>query len=159
MLDHFPKLNFTYIERLYTYWLSGRAGRENIWPEVMAFGPSAARSVRYDRGPNISRPARPNSVNTHFIIWPPRFSFFFFFPGNKICYGNVHSRHSFWPKSRDLYSNKVFSVRISQRAVRYPGRAGRLFPALLAPSRTALIRGFSQWFRNESTRGAVRVIW
>ena len=25
---------------LCTYWLSGRAGRENIWPEVMAYGPS-----------------------------------------------------------------------------------------------------------------------
>ena len=36
-----------------TYWLSGRAGRENIWPEVMAYGPSAARAVRHDRGPNI----------------------------------------------------------------------------------------------------------
>ena len=54
---------------LCTYWLSGRAGRENIWPEVMAYGPSAARSVRHD----------PNSVNKHFIIWPPRFSFFPFF--------------------------------------------------------------------------------
>ena len=38
---------------LCTYWLSRRAGRENIWPEVMAYGPSAARSVRHDRGPNI----------------------------------------------------------------------------------------------------------
>ena len=38
---------------LCTYWLSGRAGRENIWPEVMAYGPSAARSVRHDQGPNI----------------------------------------------------------------------------------------------------------
>ena len=26
-----------------------RAGRENIWPEVMAYGPSVARSVRHDR--------------------------------------------------------------------------------------------------------------
>ena len=41
--------------RIYTYWLSGRAGRENIWPEVMAYGPNAARSVRHDRGPNIFR--------------------------------------------------------------------------------------------------------
>ena len=32
----------------------GRAGRENIWPEVMAYGPSAARSVRHDRGPSHS---------------------------------------------------------------------------------------------------------
>ena len=38
---------------LCTYWLSRRAGRENIWPEVMAYRPSAARSVRHDRGPNI----------------------------------------------------------------------------------------------------------
>ena len=40
-------------------------------------------------GQIFSRPARPNSVNKHFIIWPPRFSFFlfffyFFFSGNKI---------------------------------------------------------------------------
>ena len=65
--------------RICTYLLSGRAGRENIWPEVMAYGPSAARSVRHERGPNFSRPARPNSVKKHFIIWPPRFSFFSFF--------------------------------------------------------------------------------
>ena len=55
---------------LWTYWLSGRARRENIWLEVMAYGPSTARSVHHDR-------ARPNSVNKHFIIWPLRFSFFF----------------------------------------------------------------------------------
>ena len=54
---------------LCTYWLSGRAGRENIWPEVMAYGPSAMT-----KGQIFSRPARPNSVNKHFIIWPPRFS-------------------------------------------------------------------------------------
>ena len=30
-------------------------------------------------GQIFSRPARPNSVNKHFIIWPPRFSFFPFF--------------------------------------------------------------------------------
>ena len=27
----------------------GRARRENMWPEVMAYGPSAAKSVRYDK--------------------------------------------------------------------------------------------------------------
>ena len=27
--------------------------RENIWPEVMAYGPSAARSVRHDQVPDI----------------------------------------------------------------------------------------------------------
>ena len=35
-----------------------------------------------------------------------------FFSGNKIR--NVHLRRSFWPKSRDLYSNKVVLVRISR---------------------------------------------
>ena len=35
---------------LLTEW-EGRTG--NIWPEVMAYGPCAARSVRHDRGPNI----------------------------------------------------------------------------------------------------------
>ena len=38
---------------LCTYWLSGRAGGENIWLEVRAYGPSAARSVPPDREPNI----------------------------------------------------------------------------------------------------------
>ena len=53
-----------------TYWLSGRAGRENIWLEVMPYGPSAARSVQMTKSQIFSRPARPNSVNKHFIIWP-----------------------------------------------------------------------------------------
>ena len=77
---------------LCTYWLSkvgpdgkifgSRSGRtdrarENIWLEVRAYGPSAARSVRHALGPYaltssqiFSRPARPYSVNKHFIIWP-----------------------------------------------------------------------------------------
>ena len=37
---------------LCTYWLSGKARRENIWLDVKTYGPSAARSVRPDRGPN-----------------------------------------------------------------------------------------------------------
>ena len=36
------------------YLLSGRAGRENIWPEIMAYGPSVARSVRHDLTQSIS---------------------------------------------------------------------------------------------------------
>ena len=132
-------------------------------PDGKIFGPRSWCTDRAQRGPCAMtegqifyRPARPNSVNKHFIIWPPRFSPFFF-PGNKIR--NFHWRRSFWPKSRDLYSNcnKVVLVRTSRalslqnywenprmRAVRDPSRAGRVFPALLAPSRTALIRGFSQ---------------
>ena len=34
----------------------------------------------------------------------------------------------------------------------------RLFPTLLAPSRTALIRGFSQYLCNESARGGQMII-
>ena len=47
----------------------------------MAHGP--------DRVPNIFLPVWPNSVNKHFIIWPPRFSLFFifFFSGNKPSIG------------------------------------------------------------------------
>ena len=91
---------------LCTYWLSGRAGWENIWPEVTAYGPSAMTE-----GQIFSRLARPNSVNEHFIIWPPRFSFFpFFF--YFFFFGQQNSECcSFWPKSRDLYSNKVVLVR------------------------------------------------
>ena len=91
-------------------------------------------------------PVRPDLTQSiNILSYKHRaFLLFFFFSGNKIRYRNVHSRRSFWPKSRDLHRNKVVSVRISQRAVRDPSRAGRLFPALLAPSRTALIRGFSQ---------------
>ena len=45
-----------------TYWLSGRAGRENIWLEVRAYGPSAARSVPPNREPNIS-PSGPTILS------------------------------------------------------------------------------------------------
>ena len=41
--------------RICTYWLSGRAGRENIWLEVRVYGPS-------------TRSARLYSVNKYFII-------------------------------------------------------------------------------------------
>ena len=45
----------------------GRAGRENIWPSVMAHGPSAARSVRHDRGPNIFPSGPPTqSISTYY---------------------------------------------------------------------------------------------
>ena len=42
-----------------TYWLSGRAGLENIWLKVRMYGLSAERSVRPDREPRISRPGQP----------------------------------------------------------------------------------------------------
>ena len=45
----------------------GRAGRGNIWPEVMAYGPSAG-PYAMTSGQIFSRPARLNSVNKHFII-------------------------------------------------------------------------------------------
>ena len=61
---------------LCTYWLSGKARRENIWLEVRTYGPSAARSVLPDRGQIFSSLVRPNSVNKHFIIWPCVFEFF-----------------------------------------------------------------------------------
>ena len=68
-------------EILCTNWLSGRAGRESIWLEVMTYGPSTAqRSECHDREPNISHPARPNTVITHFIVWifsVRNFEFFF----------------------------------------------------------------------------------
>ena len=78
----------------------------------MAYGPSAARSVfiiRHDRfisallffstclenqSQIFSRPARPNSVNKHFIIWPSAFSFnllssiFFFLGKGSVCLGS-----------------------------------------------------------------------
>ena len=89
---------------------------------------------------------------------------FFFFSGNQ--FRNVYLRRSFLPKSRDLYSNKVSLVRISRaqlikspyesRTRSYEGRTAFSGPA--RASRTALIRGFSQYFCNESARGAVRVI-
>ena len=126
--------------------------------------------VRHEYYALIDWVGGPNSVIKHVIIWPQCFSFFFcfcFFSGNKIRYRNIHLRRSFWPKRRDLYSNKVVLVRIlcalliksPYEVVRDSSRAGRIFPALLAPSRTALIRGFSQQFYNESARGAVRVIY
>ena len=90
--------------------------------------------------------------------------FLFFFSGNQ--FRNVYLCRSFLPKCRDLYSNKVILVRISRaqlikspyegRTRSYEGRTAFSGPA--RASRTALIRGFSQYFCNESARGAVRVI-
>ena len=52
----------------------GRAGRENIWPEVMAYGPSAARSVRHDRGPNIFPSGPPTqSISTYYALVRDKF--------------------------------------------------------------------------------------
>ena len=46
----------------------GRAGRENIWPSVMAHGPRCARSVRHDLGPNIFPSGPPTqSISTYFL--------------------------------------------------------------------------------------------
>ena len=38
---------------LCTYQLSGRVGRENIWFEVMVYGPWTARSVHHDQDTNL----------------------------------------------------------------------------------------------------------
>ena len=80
-------------------------------PDRKIFGPRSWRTDQSQWGPCamtsgqiFSHLARPNSVNKHFIIWPPYFSFFHFFfflrKQNWECC-------SFWPKSRDLYS-KLF---------------------------------------------------
>ena len=48
----------------------GRAGRENIWPSVMAHGPRCARSVRHDLGPNIFPSGPPTqSISTYSCPW------------------------------------------------------------------------------------------
>ena len=55
-------------------------------------------------------------------------------------------------KVKIFIGNKVVLVRISRALLikspyegrTHPSSSGRLFPALLAPSRTALIRGFYQ---------------
>ena len=47
---------------------------------------------------------------------------------------------------------------LTREAVRFCVRAVRLFPALLAQMRMALIRDFHQCFCKESARRAVRVI-
>ena len=48
----------------------GRAGRENIWPSVMAHGLRCARSVRHDLGPNIFPSGPPTqSISTCYILW------------------------------------------------------------------------------------------
>ena len=47
----------------------GRAGRENIWPSVMAHGPRCARSVRHDLGPNIFPSGPPTqSISTYYYF-------------------------------------------------------------------------------------------
>ena len=46
----------------------GRAGRENIWPSVMAHGPPCARSVRHDLGLNIFLSGPPTQSLLHILI-------------------------------------------------------------------------------------------
>ena len=60
-------------------------------------------------------PVRPDLTQSTSILYDHRaflfFLSFFLIFGNQIR--NVHLRHSFWSKSRDLHSNKVVLVRIS----------------------------------------------
>ena len=53
----------------------GRAGRENIWPSVMAHGPRCARSVRHHVGPNIFPSGPPTqSISTYSVVPSVMFS-------------------------------------------------------------------------------------
>ena len=96
----------------------GRAGRENIWPSVMAHGPRCARSVRHDLGPNIFPSGPPTqSISTYYHM----------------------TRTA--PRALSLQN---YGENHRMRAVRDDAsRAGKSRPALLG-LRTALIRGFSQ---------------
>ena len=56
----------------------GRAGRENIWPSVMAHGPRCARSVSHDLGPNIFPSGPPTqSISTYSVTCFCRLKFSF----------------------------------------------------------------------------------
>ena len=76
----------------------GRAGRENIWPSVIAHGPRCARSVRHDLGPNIFPSGPPTqSISTYYVS---RIGI------NELCYQKVnlpglcinsHERNSLQP--------------------------------------------------------------
>ena len=50
----------------------GRAGRENIWPEVMAYRPSAARSVRLDPWPShsVDKCIERTYLQLCLVTWP-----------------------------------------------------------------------------------------
>ena len=87
--------------------------------EVMAYGQSVARSVRHDREPNIF-PSDPTQLSQY-----------------KVFYHMTTVR---------IFTATKLSQITSRGVVCAPSRAGRLFPALLALSRTALIRGFCEKF-------------
>ena len=82
------------------------------------FGPSSWHTVCVPWPRAKYFPVGPNLTQSISILSYDHCAFPFFLSGNKICYWNIHSCRSFWPKS--LYSNKVVSVHISQRAVRDP---------------------------------------
>ena len=48
-MGHFVTLIEVGLHIMYSWTEFGRARRENIWPEVMAYGPSAVKSVRHDK--------------------------------------------------------------------------------------------------------------
>ena len=64
------RVSKTCVLKLPIDWVGGPDG------EITANGPSAMTE-----GQIFSRRALPDSVNKHFIIWPPRFSILFFFSG------------------------------------------------------------------------------
>ena len=53
---------------MYLLTKSGRAGWENIWLEVMAYGSSAGGPCAMTESQIFSHPARPDLVNKYFII-------------------------------------------------------------------------------------------
>ena len=117
------------------------------------FGP---RSVCHDRVPNIFCPARPNSVNQNFIIilfMTTALFLFFFFGGGRGGGGVIKFPYvAHFDRKVGIYIETVVLVCISHalliksrmRAECDLSRARRLFPALLTPSPTALIQGFSK---------------
>ena len=83
----------------------GRAGRENIWPSVMAHGPRCARSVRHDLGPNIFPSGPPTqSISTYSLASLSR---------------RVYERSFLWTsvfihvEIRTNYHNKNFALGLS----------------------------------------------
>ena len=75
----------------------------------MAYGQSTVRSVRQDRVPNIF-PSGPTiqSMNKHFIIRTPRFSFLFFFRVIKFAIGMLTYVAHFDRKVRIYIATKLF---------------------------------------------------
>ena len=173
--DHSPSQ--VKVMYMYTYFLTelGRVGRENIWLEVLTYGPSATRFDLHGWEKNIFLSNQTQSIG---ILSCDRFE--------KFCFNLIKTR---WTGARGTTTKKIlqkmtfplffssqnkkitihqktffffryfrFSLEFYKKAVFVQGWTALSGPALVNPCGPARV-SFQYGFPWDYAHGAVRVIW